>query len=253
MGRFKIMAKEYLSFRDCKLSEELPMFIPCSKCVNGMIYLKDDKGTILEGSTCECLDEWKRLKRVQRVLTTAKVPLRAIDYQISSYPQPLAIKNIIAFISNYKTAIEHGFNLYIRGVSNTGKTYLGCYILKMFAYLGYSVEYTSFRDLVTYIEKNRFKLQEGLKDPDEIFNSDVLFIEDLPRDDYTDSFVADMINTGLKYRQHGNRITVFSSSTPISDLNLRKDFVNIINNRTKEIILFNQFNANLEVDSFFDT
>ena len=56
----------YLKFTDCTFSEDLPIFRGCEICNNslGLIYTKDNKGNIIEGTPCDCLNEWKRLKRV---------------------------------------------------------------------------------------------------------------------------------------------------------------------------------------------
>jgi len=64
---------------------------------------------------------------------------------------PKAKKAVNKYASGSQPAFINGVNLYLNGPTNSGKTYLACYLLRKLASQGFNVGYTTLSELTTFM------------------------------------------------------------------------------------------------------
>jgi DNA replication protein DnaC len=88
--------------------------------------------------------------------------------------QPDAKESIEAYVKNLDNAIERGLGLYVNSSGlGTGKTLIGCHVLKEAVKSGHSAFFCQFMDLVNITDENYQKLESKL------LNSDIVCIDDI--------------------------------------------------------------------------
>ena len=127
------------------------------------------------------------------------------------------MKTILEYAKEYcETFDGHGESVLFMGNVGLGKTHISLSIVSEIVAKGFSVIYGSAQNLFNLAEKEHFSFSDTREKTDDMFNTDLLVIDDLGTEfstQFTQSFFYNLINTRLLQ----NKPTIINTNLSIED------------------------------------
>jgi len=128
--------------------------------------------------------------------------------------QPEAKDAVSTYADNLDNAIDKGFGLYVNSIGlGTGKTLIGCHILKEAVKLGHKAYFCSFMDLVNITGDHYQKIE------DKLLNSDIVCIDDIVKSHISskqNDLFKYLLEKTIRHRVH-NEMSIIVTSNLESD------------------------------------
>ena len=193
--------------------------------------LCQDEGYI-DGKMCACLKQLLRNEAYNRLNRLSPLALStfdsfSLDYysevpQKEGFPSPRKrMTDIFRYCKNYAAEFNlHSPNLLMQGATGLGKTHLSLAIAQVAINKGYGVIYVSAPNIVSQLEKERFRYQRGdgpLDSEQHLMECDLLILDDLGTE-FTTNFSNAVLYNILNTRMMAEHPTIISTNLSMKEL-----------------------------------
>jgi DNA replication protein DnaC len=166
------------------------------------------------GETVECEKDFDGVCIQRKLFLRYELANIPMDYHRIDWSefvtQPEAKTAIDTYVSNLGNAINKGFGLYVNSVGlGTGKTLIGCHVLKQAVKEGYKAYFCSFMDLVN-ISGDRYQKIES-----RLLNSDIVCIDDIVKSHISskqNDLFRDLLEKTIRHRVHNEMSIIVTSN-----------------------------------------
>jgi len=205
-----------------------------------------DTGTYeYRGESHECKKDYDGICIQKKLFLRYELANIPLDYHRIDWAdfntQPEAKKSIDAYVNNLDNAIDRGLGLYVNSSGlGTGKTLIGCHVLKEAVKSGKKAFFCQFVDLVSFSSDCYKKIESKL------MNSDIVCIDDITKSHISNKqneLFRDFLERTIRHRAHNEMSTVVTSNLESKDFLLAYD-------RVFSLLMSNSFEVKLE--SSFD-
>lgn len=210
--------------KSCGLPRDyLDIKYKCPKC--------DDRGYI-DGKICLCMKDILRKEAYARLNKLSPFSLCSFDsFSLDYYSNgPLNGGHVSARkrmndILNYCKKYADNFslsspNLFMQGATGLGKTHLSLAIARAAIDKGYGVIYGSTQNIVTRLEKERFRYSKGNENFDSeqyLIECDLLILDDLGTE-FSTSFSSALIYNVINSRMMAEKPTIISTNLSLKEI-----------------------------------
>ncbi|MBR1779044.1 MAG: ATP-binding protein, partial [Clostridia bacterium] len=205
-----------------KLQNELKEILKKASLPTNYLELKYDcekcKDTgYIDGKMCTCLKNMLRAETYNQLNALSPLSLSTFDsFDLHHYEDSNRVKmeKILNYCIEYaKNFTKNSDNLFMNGATGLGKTHLSLAIANELIKKGVGVIYVSTPNIVTKLEKEKFRYNEEWKDNTEshLVNCDLLILDDLGTEfqtTFSNATIYNIINSRILY----DKPTIISSN-----------------------------------------
>lgn len=201
-------------------SDYLEVQYCCKKC--------KDTGFI-DGKMCSCLKQILKKEAYEELNALSPLSLSSFDtFSLDYYPPDSAedgvfikskMKKILNFCAEYsKNFSNNSENLFMTGKTGLGKTHLSLAIANEVINKGFGVIYASTPNIISKLERERFKKDGTFENTEShILNCDLFILDDLGTEfqtSFSNSTIYNLINSRILYK----RPTIISTNYSIQEI-----------------------------------
>lgn len=172
-----------------------------------------------KGEIHECEKDFDGICIQRKLLLRYELANIPMDYHRIDWndfeTQPEAKESIEAYVNNLDNAIDKGLGLYVNSTGlGTGKTLIGCHVLKEAAKKGHSPYFCQFMDLVNITSDDYQKLESKL------LHSDIVCIDDIVSSQISakqNDLFKYLLEKTIRHRVHNEMSTIVTSNLESDD------------------------------------
>lgn len=167
-----------------------------------------------QGEVRECEKDYDGICLQRKIFLRYELANIPMDYHRidwNDFETQLEAKAAVeAYVGNLDNALDKGLGLYVNSVGlGTGKTLIGCHVLKEAVKLGYSAYFCQFMDLVNINGDQYQKIESKL------LNSDIVCIDDIVKSHIStkqNDLFKYLLEKTVRHRVHNEMSTVVTSN-----------------------------------------
>lgn len=166
------------------------------------------------GTTFECEKDYDGICIQRKIFLRYELANIPLDYHRIDWnhfeTQPEAKASIEAYVNNLDNAIEKGLGLYVNSIGlGTGKTLIGCHVLKEAVKNNHRAYFCQFMDLVNISSDCYQKIE------DKLLNSDIVCIDDIVSSNIStkqSDLFKYLLEKTIRHRVHNEMSTIVTSN-----------------------------------------
>lgn len=193
-------------------------------------YCKDEG--YVDGIMCSCMKQLLRKEAYNKLNSLSPLSLCSFDSFLTEFystepirengPSPRKrMEDILRYCKNYAANFAlDSQSLLMQGATGLGKTHLSLAIAKVAINKGYGVIYGSAPNIITKLEKERFRFSkddESLNSDEHLISCDLLILDDLGTE-FSTSFSNATIYNIINSRIMANKPTIISTNLSLKEL-----------------------------------
>jgi DNA replication protein DnaC len=171
------------------------------------------------GETHQCEKDYDGVCLQRKLFLRYELANIPLDYHRINWndfeTQPEAKESIEAYVNNLDNAIEKGLGLYVNSIGlGTGKTLIGCHILKEAVKNRHTAFFCNFMDLVNITNDHYQKIEHRL------LNSDIVCIDDIVTSSISNKqndLFKSLLEKTIRHRVHNEMSIVVTSNLECED------------------------------------